>query len=296
MRMLVTGGEGRIGQKLVERLKNLKHSVVFLSRKNKHSSDPYIKIVQGDLINFDTLLKATENIDLVIHLAGITHANNEKLYYSINTKGTRNLIEACEKNKVKKIIYISSRAAVANGGAYALSKLQAEEEVRKSSMNWVILRPAEVYGAGEKEAIESLIKIMQKNFFIPIIGNGRYKLAPIFVDDVVSSIIASLDSKIAKKIYIIAGPEEMSYNQLVDRILNYLRLQRVKVHIPILFFKIAAWIFSIFKKNVFVKDQIPRLTSEKSSDIHEASKDLHFLPIKFETGLEIILGKKIDEN
>ena len=290
MKILITGGEGNIGKRLVPKLMELKHTITLLLRQNKLSSDRLVKIVKGDLLNQESLLKATENIDLVVHLAGITHTNNKELYYNVNTKGTKNLITACQKNKVKKFIYISSRTAGIDGGAYAHSKLLAEGEVKKSSMDWIILRVAEAYGASEKEAITRLIKTIKKVFFVPIIGNGQYTLAPVYVEDVVSAIIACLDINISKKIYIIAGPDEITYNELVDKILSYSKLKRIKIHIPILFFKIITFVFFIFKKDILVRDQIPRLMSKKSSDIKDAHKDLHFSPITFEQGLGIILG------
>ena len=224
MKILITGGEGNIGKRLVPKLMELKHTITLLLRQNKLSSGRLVKIVKGDLLNQESLLKATENIDLTVHLAGITHTNNQKLYYDINTKGTKNLITACQKNKVKKFIYISSRAASIDGGAYAHSKLLAEEEVRKSSMDWIILRVAEVYGASEKEVITRLIKTIKKSFFIPIVGNGEYLLAPVYVDDVIFAIISSINSRLSQKIYTIAGPEEMTYNTLVDKILNFLQI------------------------------------------------------------------------
>ena len=289
MRILVTGGEGNIGKRLVPKLMELKHTITLLLRQNKLSSGRLVKIVKGDLLNQESLLKATENIDLAVHLAGITHTNNQKLYYDINTKGTKNLIAACQKNKVKKIIYISSRTAGVDGGAYAHSKLLAEGEIKKSSMDWIILRVAEVYGAGEKEAITRLVKTVQNSFFVPIIGNGEYKLAPVFIDDVVSAIISSVKTKFSKKTYIVAGPDELTYNELVDKILSYSKLKRIKIHIPVLFLKIITFVFFIFKKDILVRDQIPRLISKKPSDIKDAHQDLHFSPITFEQGLKVIL-------
>ncbi len=294
MNILITGGEGNIGKKLVLKLKNLPYSISLLTRQKSSNLDKDFspRMVTGDLLNIESLYKATENIDLVIHLAGITHAHNEQLYYDINTQGTKYLIEACTKNKVRRFIYISSRAASADGGAYARSKLLAEEEVKKSVLDWIILRPAEVYGAGEKEAITRLIKIIQKSYVVPVLGDGKYTLAPVYVGDVVSAIIASLNTNISKKIYTLAGPEEMTYNELINKILNCLHIKRTKVHVPIPIFRIASLIASILGVKSFVPDQIPRLLYEKSSDISLARRDLHFSPIKFERGLEILLGSK----
>lgn len=286
MNILITGAQGAIGKKLVKKLDNSDNKITVLIRSE--NTDPSLKSVVGDLFKKDTLIRATENTDAVIHLAGITHSNDKSLYYKVNTEGTKNLIAACLENKVKKFIYISTRAASNEAGAYGRSKLLAEVEVKKSEMDWIILRPAEVYGAGEKESITRLIKFVKKFKVIPIIGDGRYYLAPVYVDDVVNAIVDSLKIKISKKMYTLAGPLEMTYNEVVDEIVKYLGLERFKLHIPFIIFKLVSIVVSAFGSNSLVSDQIPRLMSKKSADISTASKDLNFHPIKFEEGLKFL--------
>jgi len=293
MNIFITGSSGVIGKKLLSRLKKDGHQLSILVRKkeNEPADNSSVKIFVGDLMDSSSLETATRGIDAVIHLAGITHTNNFQLYYDINANGTKNLIEACEKNRVKKFIYISSRAANAEGGAYARSKLLAEEEVKKSSIPWIILRPGEVYGAGEKEAVSRLMRIIQKNTFIPILGNGNYQLSPVYVDDVIEAIAASMNEKVVNKTYTICGPREVTYNELVDIISNQLHVKKIKIRIPIFSLQCLAWIFYIIKKDIFVRDQIPRLLSEKPSDISEAVRDLHFHPKSIEEGFGLITSK-----
>lgn len=143
MNVFITGASGIIGKKLLLRLEREGYQLSILVRKRENElvDNPSIKIYVGDLLDAASLETATRGVDVAIHLAGITHTNNFQLYYNINTQGTKNLIKACEKNRIKKFIYISSRAASTEGGAYAHSKLLAEEEVKKSTLPWVILRP-----------------------------------------------------------------------------------------------------------------------------------------------------------
>lgn len=293
MNVFITGASGIIGKKLLLRLEREGYQLSILVRKKENElvDNPSVKIFVGDILDTQILEAATKDIDAIIHLAGITHTNNFQLYYNINTQGTKNLIKACEKNRIKKFIYISSRAVGAEGGAYAHSKLLAEEEVKKSSIPWVILRPGEVYGAGEKEAVSRLIRIIQKNRFVPILGDGNYKLSPVYIDDVIEAVVASIDEKIINATYTICGPREVTYNELVDIILNYLHMKKIKICIPIFFLQCIAWIFYIMKKDVFVRDQIPRLLSQKSSDISAAARDLHFHPKSIEEGLRLLIKR-----
>lgn len=289
MKILITGATGKIGQRLTEQIKNLGHEIVVLVMENeaRRVQGASVSVVVGNLLDKESLYKATENIDVVVHLAGITHTNNQKWYYDVNVGGTKNLLEASQKNQVKKFIFISSRTASVQGGAYAHSKLLAEEEVKKSMLPWIILRLSEVYGAGEKEAIARLARTIQKSKIVPIIGSGEYRLCPVYVDDVVSAIVSALENKsINKKIYTIAGPKDLSYNELADMLVAYFRVKRIKIHVPIFFVRFFAWIFYILKKNIIVRDQVSRLLCEKPSDISEARNDLDFQPRSFEEGIK----------
>lgn len=283
MKIFITGANGAIGQKLLNKFRDSQYDVTILRRRVVR--DASAKVILGDLLDPDILDKATKDIDAVVHLAGVTHAANEGLYFKVNTTGTKYLVEACKRNNVKRFIYVSSRAAGVNSGAYGKSKLMAEEVVEKSGLDWVILRPAEVYGAGDNEAISKLINIIRKYKFVPIIGNGEYKLAPVYVEDITNAIYSSLKTNNTKKIYILAGPEELTYDQVIDKICSKLDIKVIKLHIPVQFFKLAATISGIFGGNL-VPDQIPRLISEKSSDISQAKKYLKFNPISFDKGLK----------
>jgi len=226
----------------------------------------------------------------VLHLAGITHTNKKELYFKVNTIGTQNLLKVSEKNNVKKFIYISSRVACKQGGEYAQSKLFAEENVQKYKNNWIILQLAEVYGSGGKEAISRLINLIKKSYFIPIIGNGRYLLCPVFIDDVVNVIINSVKyGNIYKKKYVIAGPKEISYINIIDCLVSILKLKRLKIYIPLFIVKFLAYISYILNINFIVRDQIPRLLCKKSINIEAAKIDLNFNPCKFENGIKKII-------
>ena len=300
MNVLITGATGVIGDNLIMEFKRLendfnlkeKHHLRILIHNNKNHNYKFanIEYAVGDLLDLSSLYQATLNIDIVVHAAGLTQTNQQNLYYKVNTLGTENLLKACQKNKVKKFIYISSRTASKNGGAYAVSKLLAEKKVEAFPANWIILSLAEVYGAGKKEAISRLIRLIKKSYFIPVIGNGRYFLNPVFIDDVVRGIMAAVKhDDIFRKKYILAGPEEFTYDELIDRLTKILKVKRFKIYLPVFLIKFLAFSFYIFKKNFIVRDQVPRLLCKKPANIDLAKKDLGFNPRNFEIGIREML-------
>jgi len=296
MRILLTGATGGIGQKLIkDLLKSQKYKIRLLVR-NKAKVENFmndVELIEGDLLDLNSLEKATTGVQTVLHLAGLTHSHNPDLYYTINTSGTANLLKASEHNSVNKFVFISSRTASESGGAYARSKLLAEERVKQFKRVWVILKVAEVYGASDMEAINKLIYIIKKSYFIPIIGNGEYKLAPVYVNDVVWAISKVIErDNIVNEGFIIAGPEQYSYNQIVDIISNKMGLKRKKIYLPIFIIRLLAFFCRILRSNLIVEDQISRLLSPKSIDISKARDNFNFSPQDFQSRLEKILNMR----
>jgi len=293
MRILITGASGSIGQKLIKDLLKLnKYQLRLLvsdKTKIKYRRDD-IGIIEGDLLDSTSLVEAARGVKGVIHLAGLTHSHNPELYYKINTIGTKNLLKASERNNVNKFVFVSSRTASESGGAYARSKFLAEEQVKHFKQHWIILNIAEVYGANEKEAINKLIHLIRKSYFIPIVGNGEYELAPIYIDDAVLAIMRVIEKdNIFKKKYTIAGPRQYSYAEIIEILTSKMGLKRKKVYCPIFFIKLFAYFCRKLKRELIYEDQIPRLLSSKPSDITEARADLNFDPIEFKNGVEKIL-------
>jgi nucleoside-diphosphate-sugar epimerase len=280
-KIFITGGTGKIGSFLLGSLKESGYDITLLSRKSSNlDSHPDIKFIQGDILDSQSYSQFLRGMDTVLHMAAVTHTNSLVKYFDVNARGTRNLVKASEENGVKRFIHISTRAISPNGGGYSLSKLEAEKYVRESSLDWVILRPSEVYGLGGNEGIELLLGKMDKMPFVPILGTGKYGIAPLHVSDLIGAILSVLGKdELKNKIYTLAGPENFTYRGLVEKIMEIKNIRKLKVTVPVLPVKVMAWISGLFFGDRFlIADQVPRLVSDKSGDISLAQEELSFEP------------------
>lgn len=290
MKVFITGGTGTLGKKVVEMCLLKGWSVFILTRNTSTAESEGVQYIIGDILDSEKLGDAVSGMDAVIHLAGITHTFEEKKYYEVNTQGTKNMLRACEKNNVPKFLFVSTRTAHQNGGAYAQSKLLAEDAVKESRIPWVIIRPSEVYGGSNREGITKLIALARKGNILPIIGNGQYDISPVFIDDVAHGILKAVASENALyKTYVLAGPNRYTYRELVDFLGLHFQKKSLKIYIPVALAKIIARIFVFFRIGAFVPDQIPRLLCPKEWDISQSRQDLGFDPIPFEEGLKKLL-------
>lgn len=226
MRVLVTGSSGFIGQHMLTSLQNNFVQCVPFSRKNGYRYTD----ISIDLIN-------NGKIDVILHLAGLAHdtnnVNNEKLYYEVNTELTKDLFDKFIYSNASTFIYLSSIKALADmsdnlltenltpnpKSVYGKSKLAAENYLLNQSLTnnkrIIILRPAMVYGSGNKGNLNLLYQIVAKGVPWPL---GAYENLRSFcsVENlcfVVNEIIQT--PSIVSGVYHIADDEAISTNDLI---------------------------------------------------------------------------------
>lgn len=293
MNILITGASGGFGKRLIPALVAREKINIRVLEHRSPVEFPDCERVSGDLDDLDSLIAATSGIDTVVHLAALTHSHSEKDYFKVNADGTKNLITACVRNKISRFLYMSSGAAHPQGGAYSESKLAAERWVKESGLSWTILRPREVYGTGGKEGINQLIHWVERLPVIPVIGNGQAAMSPVFIDDVVlATVEAVFQTDASGNIYDLAGPEDMAYVALVDRLSAYFGGRVMKIFLPVVFVQGVALFLKTVNVNSIVPDQIPRLLCDKSSPKDSAIPLLNFRPRKLEEGLQRCFPRK----
>lgn len=263
MKLLITGATGFIGNHLTKALIKQNYDISLFTRKLQPQKN--FRSFIGDLNNKKALLEATSTIDIVVHLAATYKGN----LFKVNSQGTKNLIEACIKNKVKKIIFTSSYDVITNSN-YGKSKLEAENIIKNSQIDYLIFRPTLVYGSGNNRNLNRLIRLIKKSPLIPIPQKGNIKFQPLFIDDLINILIQAITSKKKNKVYFVAGPNSYSFNEIVDLISKTFSKKPYKIPIPKMF-------LYLFNKN---------LLKDKTCNITEIKKDFNFNPLPLEEGLK----------
>jgi UDP-glucose 4-epimerase len=253
MNILVTGGAGFIGKYLVKHLLENGKNVSILdnfSNSDKKSISSFknkgVKVFEGDITNFDDVLNATKDQEVVIHLAAkisvMESIKNPSETFRINVDGTKNILTICKKNNVKKLIIASSAAVYGEGdkenkiteedkinplSPYGESKMKMEEEVIKNysdiKTKYVILRFFNIYGIGQTSeyagVITKFLEKIKKNQALSITGDGTQ------IRDFVSiyDIICSIDNAIKYNrngIFNIASGNGITVNELAKLMIS----------------------------------------------------------------------------
>src|SRR3989344_2629968 len=281
-RIFITGATSFLGKGLLDILKE-RYEIVALEHSKKLETKEGVKIIKGSLESISEWEDCLSGIDIIIHLAGATHATNGELYRKVNVAGTQNLINIAEKHTVKQFIFISTSAVGKNCGAYGESKKEAEELLKKSGLVYTILRVGPTYSNDfqGKEGLASLVKLAKKSFILPYLSDESFRLSPIHRDDVTNSIVSAVENpKAYFKTYTVTGPENLSTKEIFYRLLKHNKTKKLLIPMPTFLAKFIFYIFSdIFK--MAAPDQMLRLLSKKEPLSGNVLTDLNVKPRYF---------------
>ena len=213
-RVVVTGANGFVGKNVRKFLYKNKVRVLGISRKNFGKYSTETKAQSKNLLE-QQLQKKLKNYNALIHLIGIGVESSGSTFEEINVNLTKNTIKLCKKSGIKKIIYISGLGVSKDSiSSYFASKYKAEQEIINSGLDYTILRASYIIGKTD-HLTKSLTKQMKKGTII-IPGSGKYRLQPIFVEDVAKIILESiLEKKFSNKILDLVGSRKISFEDFV---------------------------------------------------------------------------------
>ena len=214
IQIAITGANGFVSKSLRNLLFKNKINVLGISRKNfqKHPSE--MKIQSTNFLE-QKLQNKLRNYDALVHLIGIGRQSSKSTFEEIHVNLTKNIIKACKKAGVKKIVYISGLGVSKNNTSnYFVSKYKAEREIINSGLDYTIFRASYIIGKTDY-LTKALSKQMKKGVVI-IPGSGKYRLQPISVVDVAKIILEAInEKKFSKKILDLVGPQKMSFEDFV---------------------------------------------------------------------------------
>ncbi|MCS6903169.1 MAG: NAD-dependent epimerase/dehydratase family protein [Candidatus Bipolaricaulota bacterium] len=231
--IFLTGATGFIGRHLLPALIQANHHVRCLMRKTVNAKTlQHCSVYQGDLLQPQPWEPAIMGANTVIHLAS-AHRGTPELLHRTNAEGTAQLVALAERAGVHKFIYLSTlTAAPKPQWPYAYSTWLAEGAIQQSSLDYTIVRCSVIVGPGDP-FLGGIIKIAQRWPVVPVIGDGQTRFQVLDVRDVVRCLLQIVrEERFSKKLLSIGGPEALSYEEIVDRVLVALRVRKRKVHVP----------------------------------------------------------------
>ncbi|MFH1995020.1 MAG: NAD-dependent epimerase/dehydratase family protein [Nitrospinota bacterium] len=246
MKALVTGGGGFLGGAIVKLLLKNGEKVVTLSRRKYPALDALgVTQYTADLTNLEVIREASKGCDIIFHVAAKAGISLDyKAYYRANVEGTKNIIEACRTNGIRRLVYTSSPSVTFSGeeqnyvdesepypetylSPYSETKAIAEKMVLNSNsqeLATVALRPHLIWGPGDNHLIPRIID-RGKRGKLRNIGDGTNLIDSVYIDNAAEAHILAAErlypgASISGKAYFISQGEPIRSKDLINMILE----------------------------------------------------------------------------
>lgn len=230
--ILVTGGTGFIGKALIRNLVEAGYQVRTLIRPSRRSPNlpkgVPVEVAVTSLMDERGLRAAMVGVDHVYHLASAEWEGARASLMDVDIRGTQMVTQAAADAGVKRLFYVSHLGAD-RASAYPVLKAKAiaEEYIRRSELDYTIFRSAIVYGPndGFTSGLARLLHFLPFIFLLP--GDGMTLLQPLWVEDLVTCLVWSLDFPHTRsQTYNIGGPEYLSFKSIVETVSEAIGIKR----------------------------------------------------------------------
>ena len=279
----IFGAGGFLGKNLMRELTKLDYRVKVATRNPylkgylKPLGNPgQIELFKTNIFDQVSVKQVLKNCDLAINLVGILYETRKQKFNQIHSQFPHLLSNLCNELGTKNLIHVSALGVrERHTSQYMQSKLQGEKNIQDNFKPSVILRPSVVFGPADK-FFEKFASIAQFSPFLPLIGGGKTKFAPIYVGDVAKAIVKSLELNNSQtKIYELGGPEDYSFKELMEILLAEIKKKRFLISIPWSFAKFQSYFLQMLPNPLLTPDQVELLKySNVVSGDYPTLKDL----------------------
>ena len=318
MNCVVTGGAGFLGRHLVERLVKDGEKVIaadFAKEALKEVENDGIQTALLDLRDYESVLKITKGQEVVFHTAALASPwDSKEAFWSLNVTATDNVIKACLKNGVKRLVHVSSPSAIFDGSDHFMSdetvpypqkylshycetKAVSEQNVIKANcddLETVVIRPHIIWGPRDRNIMTRLY-YRAKAGKLRIIGDGKNKVSTLYVENGAEGLVCAAKSKKAPgNVYFLTNDEPVNLWDFVNKILKRLDAPVIDKSVPFPVAYYAGGLMELiwYSLNLSGEPILTRYTASELAKNHtysikKAKEDLDYKPIySVDQGLE----------
>lgn len=246
--LLLTGATGLVGSALLRRLVAEGQPVRCLVRDPRRLGPQRVRvqIALGDLADPPSFRNAMRGVKTVVHLAASTRDQPRGSIEELAAIATWRMVEAAQRAGVERFVFFSTLGASTHHRARLFrAKALAEQAVRESDMRSTVIAPSLVYAPGDRWL--TLLERLSLLPVVPVSGSGKAVCQPIWVEDVAGCVLAILrdrdapsrrstvaphGSATAHERHELAGPQTMTYNEVIDAVLRSLDRERSLLPVP----------------------------------------------------------------
>ena len=298
MRIVVTGGGGFIGREVVDRILAGGADEVVVTTRDPERPDPWrgrverVQAFAGDALS---LGKAFARADVVVHAIQFPNHPVEdpgrgRTYLEVDGKGTQVAAATAKRMGVRRFVYLSGvGAGQGRPQPWFQAKDMAEAAIRETGMEHALLRPSWIYGPGDR-SMSRFVFFCRNLPVVPVIGDGKTRVDPIFVGDVARCVAEAVRREDAKdKVLELGGPERLTMDEIIRTVQKVLGRRRPLLHHPAPLMKVLVRPMALLPEPMLSPGAIDFILQEVELDPKPAMECFGFTFRRLEDGLRSYL-------
>jgi NADH dehydrogenase len=293
--ILVTGASGFVGRHVMRALATDGPPVRAMVRDARGAATlagMRCELVRGDVTDPASLRAAARGVRTIVHLVAIIEGSPAS-FERVMAAGTGNLVEAARESGVRRIVLMS---ALGTGPAatvpYFRAKWAAEQAVRGSGIEHVLLRPSFLFGT-DGGVLPRFVRIARLSPVTPVIGPGTQRVQPLWIEDLVRAArLAVADDGVQGPVEL-GGPEAVTWNELWSRLKTTLGARRPSVNVPFWLARGPAALLERLPSPLLTRDQL-RMLEGPDNVVADGGASMRELRLEDRLGLDEQLRRAVD--
>jgi NADH dehydrogenase len=291
MNVVVAGGTGFIGKVVLRKLVDKGHRVIALVRPGSVLKIVNFSGTETRYIYYDSpgqIAKTLEGGEAIINLVGIIRETKDITFDFAHHTIPQFLSKGAREAGIRRFVQMSALGVERNiATGYFESKEAGEKSLKNTpDLDWTIFRPSIVYGPNDS-FVNMFASMIRRAPFVPVIGDGQYRMQPVWVEDVAEGFVRCLEMpQTIGQTYEIGGPEKIPFEQMLDIIGKAMGKRNVrKIHLPVGLMRTLAKSFGKLSFFPVTSDQIAMLLAESTTDDKTYFEDFGIAPRLFTVGI-----------
>lgn len=299
-KVLITGGTGFLGVHLARKFLKEKYVVTLFDLAELDAEDLIgkVKVVLGDIRDSKIINKALIGQDYIVHAAAALPIQvDKKVIFSVNIDGTRNILSSALKNKIKRLVFISSTAVYGVPkhlpetetspldpiGHYGISKIEGEKlcmEYQKKGLQVNIIRPKTFLGTERLGVFELWFEAIYTDKRVFILGDGNNKYQLLAVTDIADAIEKALTTRVNGEIFNIGAEKFGTWKSDLGYVIKQTKSKSKITGLPTLPSQFILQALEVLRLSPIAAWHYKTMPVDSYVSVEKAKKLLHWQPKK----------------
>lgn len=284
--ILVTGGTGFVGPKIVHALRARALDVRLLVRNPRSASARRAEswgceLAQGDMTDAESLRRAVDGCEAVVHLVALAPFAAPDAFRRVMEEGTRDLVDAAKRAGVRRLVLMSALGTAPETRewtSYFHAKWEEEAIVQACGIPFVTFRPSYIF-APDGGILGGAIRAVRYSPLVPVVTPGR-RMQPVWGEDVGAAFAQAVDLEAAtNRTFDLVGPDVVTWAELWERVERVLGKRRANVRVPLGLVRAAAAAGGTLRRTRNARQAVAMLDSDNVGDIGPLTATFDVNPI-----------------